>query len=152
MFDLNFCNSTNPATFYLNIFKCFVWIIQEEYEIVFLLSMKSGSLLSECSISTCTKYHISFIVPTGVYWMKNNVSFYLIMLLWLIDDGSVVVFLILGLSLIKYLNIHLAEVISLWGWKDTGSILLLVVLFNLLETLDFGPKSLLLLILICKIF
>ena len=43
------------------------------------LFVKSELILSVDSISTCTKYHLYFIVPPGVYQIKNNMYSDLVM-------------------------------------------------------------------------
>ena len=54
------------------------------------LFVQSGLILSADYISTCNKYHLSLILPSGVFRIKNNLSFDLKILLLLMVDGSCV--------------------------------------------------------------
>ena len=56
--------------------------------------------------------------------------------------GSVVNLSILGILWIESLNKSLALAISLWGWMDAHTILLLWALFNYLEHLYSALKDL----------
>ena len=72
-------------------------------------------------------------------------------LLWFMTNGGVIYFYIIFMPLLKYFNISLVVRILLTGSKYAQSILLLGVSFNRLETLDDGPKDLLLYMSSCNI-
>ena len=91
---------------YLLLFFLFVFFARK-MQWYLPLFVHSGLIISVYYISTCNKYNLTFIVPPVLYWIKNTLTFYLEILLWLMVDGIVMDFSILGIWL-KSLNKVLA--------------------------------------------